>query len=198
MKQFTMMICGKPNAGKGTAIRRLQERIPDLQVISTSGILKKDPELVKIMNSGQLIPDSIVIKTVIEELKKIKGNFILDGFPRTVSQSKALIEAGIKIPILYLIVSDKEVIRRSAIRMTCNKCGTTYAKEGKYASKKEGICDKCGGTLGIRKDESKIHERLHIYHEETKPAIIYLVNNGYDVIKIDSENLDMEDLNNIM
>lgn len=197
--KWGILLSGKPGAGKGLAtkniIKVLAKRGEEIEVISVSGILKNSPKCQKFMESGELVPDEYVIQAVIETLQKQEGNFILDGFPRTIAQAEALTAAiNDKLVIWNLEVSDEVVIERVATRKTCSKCGATYSLSGRNAPKVMGKCDQCGGTLIVRPDETKIAERLKIYSKETAPAIELLVANGFPVLNIDSFKIYENDI----
>jgi adenylate kinase len=179
---------GPPGAGKGTQAARLVEefKIPH---ISTGDMfraaVKEGTELGKqaktCMDAGKLVPDEVTIGIVKERLAKAdcEKGFILDGFPRTVEQAvaldKILSELGLKLNCaLNVAVPASELIRRAVGRRICKKCGATYHVEFK-PSKKDGICDVCGGDLYQRADDSEatMKNRLSVYEEQTKPLISY-------------------------
>lgn len=183
-----ILLMGPPGAGKGTQAARLVEefKIPH---ISTGDMfraaVKEGTELGKqaktCMDAGKLVPDEVTIGIVKERLAKAdcEKGFILDGFPRTVEQAvaldKILSELGLKLNCaLNVAVPASELIRRAVGRRICKKCGVTYHVEFK-PSKKDGICDVCGGDLYQRADDSEatMKNRLSVYEEQTKPLISY-------------------------
>lgn len=183
-----ILLMGPPGAGKGTQAARLVEefKIPH---ISTGDMfraaVKEGTELGKqakaCMDAGKLVPDEVTIGIVKERLAKAdcKKGFILDGFPRTVEQAvaldKILDELGLKLNCaLNIAVQASELIRRAVGRRICKQCGSTYHIEFK-PSKKDGICDVCGGDLYQRADDSEatMKNRLSVYEEQTKPLISY-------------------------
>ena len=119
-------------------------------------------------------------------MKKAKGNIILDGFPRNISQAKELEKQGVKVDkIIHIKISPEEAVKRALNRLTCPNCNATYSKTGYNPPKKEGICDLCGEKLTQRSDDTNegiIRERIKIYEEKTFPVIEFYKSKG---IKID-------------
>ncbi|MFB3889580.1 MAG: adenylate kinase family protein [Candidatus Bathyarchaeia archaeon] len=177
------IIFGAPGSGKGTYSSRLQERL-GVEVISMGDIfrsmLKEDTSLGRkvkgYVQSGQLVPDNIVVEVLKEHLARIpKGKgFILDGFPRTLAQAEAL-EGIIRIDvILQLIVPDWIIVERLSSRRICRNCGAVYNVRF-LKPKVEGVCDKCGGSLYQRADDTPevIKNRLEVYEKQTNPLVKY-------------------------
>ncbi|TCS79994.1 adenylate kinase [Pectinatus cerevisiiphilus] len=188
-----ILLMGPPGAGKGTQAAKLVEefKVPH---ISTGDMfraaVKNQTELGKkakaCMDQGKLVPDDVTIGIVKERLSQpdCKKGFILDGFPRTVEQAKALdkiiAELGLKLTgALNINVPAQDLIERAVGRRICKKCGETYHIKFKK-SLKEGICDVCGGQLYQRADDSEetMKNRLAVYDEQTKPLIAYYKNAG--------------------
>ena len=187
---MNLILMGPPGAGKGTQGEILAKKL-NIQTISTGVMLrsamKEGTEVGKVaakyINDGLLIPDSVIVDVVKERLSKpdVEDGFILDGFPRTVAQAKALTEAGLKIDkVLSIDVSDDEIVGRLSSRRECSKCGAPY-NEVSNKPAKEGICDKCGGELIRRADDvpETIMNRLSIYHNETEPILHYYKEMGH-------------------
>jgi len=183
-----ILLMGPPGAGKGTQAANLVEEF-HISHISTGDMfraaVKEGTELGKqakaCMDAGQLVPDQVTIGIVRERLAKsdCKKGFILDGFPRTVEQAKALdtilVELGIKLTrVLNINVPAEDLIARAVGRRICKKCGATYHVTFKPTAK-EGICDVCGGETYQRADdsESTMKNRLSVYVAQTKPLIDY-------------------------
>ena len=133
------------------------------------------------MDRGQLVPDEIVIGIIEERLKEKDCNvgFILDGFPRTIPQAEALqpilSKIGKKIGhVINIEVDSEELVRRLTGRRTCKNCGAMFHVLFQ-PPKKEGICDRCGGTLYQRADDNEeaIRTRLKEYEKQTAPLIQY-------------------------
>ena len=184
-----MILLGAPGAGKGTQAAYITKKL-NIPAISTGDIirnaLKSGSELGEkaksYMNEGKLVPDEIVIDIIKDRLKAddCKNGFILDGFPRTITQAEALDKMGVEIDIVIdLEVEEDLIIRRLTGRRVCKDCGTSFhISMNKPAV--EGICDACGGTLIQRKDDqlSTIMERLAVYKEQTEPLKGYYENKG--------------------
>jgi adenylate kinase len=128
------------------------------------------------MDSGSLVPDELVIDLVKERIAQddcAKG-LIFDGFPRTVAQAEALDKVMKVDAVIFLHVEDDVIVHRMGGRRTCPECQTTYHVVS-HPPKKEGICDKCGSELGIRKDDCPevVRQRLAVYHKQTEPIVNY-------------------------
>lgn len=188
-----IVLLGPPGAGKGTQARLLMEKL-NIPQISTGDMLreavKKEGVLgqkaKEFMSAGRLVPDEVVIGIIEERLKEkdAKQGFILDGFPRTVDQAKAL--GGIfnlhreKLrAVLNFKVPSGDLVGRLSGRRLCSKCGAGYHIDFS-APKKEGICDHCGAPLIQRDDDRKetIEKRLNVYKEQTAPLIDYYSREG--------------------
>ena len=175
-----LILLGAPGAGKGTQAELICEKL-NIPAISTGNIIreamKQGTEMGKKakerVDAGQLVPDEVVIGIIKERLSQddCKGGFILDGFPRTIPQAEALDTMGIEIDkVLSIEVSDENIIRRMSGRRVCPDCGASYHIEYKKPAK-EGICNACGASLVIRKDDKPetVLDRLNVYHEQTEP-----------------------------
>ena len=175
-----LILLGAPGAGKGTQAELICEKL-NIPAISTGNIIreamKQGTEMGKKakerVDAGQLVPDEVVIGIIKERLSQddCKGGFILDGFPRTIPQAEALDIMGIEIDkVLSIEVSDENIIRRMSGRRVCPDCGASYHIEYKKPAK-EGICNACGASLIIRKDDKPetVLDRLNVYHEQTEP-----------------------------
>jgi adenylate kinase len=188
MRAHALIFLGAPGAGKGTQAREVAKHF-GIPQISTGDILrdavKRQTPLgvaAKLkMEAGQLVPDEVVDGIVAERLNlpDCKNGFILDGFPRTISQAqfvdRILTEKGEGRPIVFDIeVSEELLLKRLTGRRTCSVCGEIY---NIYFNppKVEGICEKEGGKLLQRADdnETTIRQRLEAYHKQTSPLIEY-------------------------
>jgi adenylate kinase len=193
VSELDLILLGPPGAGKGTQAQRLTE---DFQVpfISTGDMLRSNvkagtelgQEAEKYMKAGDLVPDALIVAMVAERLHEEDAldGFILDGFPRTIEQAKALdkqlSELGRRVTAALLIdVPDEEVIKRLSGRRVCVKSGHNYHVDYD-PPKHEGICDQDGSRL-IRRDDDDpevIKNRLRVYHDQTTPLIDYFDEKG--------------------
>jgi len=178
-----IIFLGPPGAGKGTYASRLTPTLKLPHISSGDMVrdeIKAQTQLGNLMkeysDKGKLGPDEIMIKILAKRLRKpdCKKGCILDGFPRTIKQAKAL-EKIVKIDlVINLNVPDDIIIKRLSNRLTCKKCGTIYNKLT-LKPKKDNICDQCGGELYQREDDKPkvIQERLNVYRKKTEPLIEY-------------------------
>lgn len=197
-----LILLGAPGVGKGTQANKLTDKF-NIPKISTGDMLreaiKNGTELGlkarSFMDTGKLVPDEVVIGIVEERLKGTDclAGWILDGFPRTLEQANALdsMLQRINTPIgnvLNLDIEESEVVKRLSGRRSCETCQNTFHILFS-PSRKEGICDNCGGTLVQRNDdkEETIRERLRVYREKTEPLVTYYSEKGL-LKKIDASN----------
>ncbi|MFH1848145.1 MAG: adenylate kinase [Candidatus Omnitrophota bacterium] len=200
-----LIFLGPPGAGKGTQAKVVSKRL-GIPHISTGDILreavKKDLPVGKeakgYMEKGELVPDEIVTKIVVDRLGRddTRAGFILDGFPRTDAQAadldKALRAANIVIDyVIYFKTSAKTSIARLSGRRVCKKCGQNYHIVN-MIPKKEGACDTCGGELYQRSDDSEdtVKNRLGVYEKQTASLIQYYKDSGN--LQTVSGDLDVE------
>ena len=178
-----LILLGAPGAGKGTQADFIKDALK-VPVISTGNLLREaialgtdlGKQAKAYMDGGNLVPDELIIGLVKEKLEShdCDNGAIFDGFPRTVAQAEAM-EAFSHVDVaLSFEVPDEAIVHRMAGRRTCPKCHSTYHIEGN-PPKVEGICDKCGETLGIRHDDSPevVLQRLEVYHAQTEPVKHY-------------------------
>lgn len=184
-----LIMLGAPGAGKGTQAEKISLKL-NIPTISTGFIIRKaisaQTELGKIakdfIDKGQLVPDDVIIRMLFERIAEddCKNGFILDGFPRTIPQAQALVDAGIQIDkVLNIDVPDEIILERLTGRRECSKCGKpfhiVYNKP-----QVEGKCDVCGGDLIQRADDNPdtINSRLSVYHKQTEPLVEFYKNLG--------------------
>lgn len=182
-----VIFLGPPGAGKGTQARQLAAEwgIPQ---IATGDILREavasgsrlGVEAKHHIEAGALVPDEVVIGLVAERLEgaEARNGFLLDGFPRTVAQAAALdrllAERGLALDrVVFFKVSEAELVRRLTGRRVCKRCGATFHLSAPPRS--AGACDRCGGELSQREDDSEatVRRRLAVYEEQTAPLLDY-------------------------
>ena len=180
--ELNLVLLGPPGAGKGTQATHLQ-RVWGIPHISTGAMLRDavrqqtplGQKVESVMASGGLIDDRLITGIVRERLQETdcRGGFLLDGFPRTVPQARALdrlIVGRAPLVILEIACRDDDILRRLASRVVCSECGQNAQDEGDFAT-----CHDCGGPLVQRKDdeEAVVRNRLHVYRDQTAPLIDY-------------------------
>jgi adenylate kinase len=179
-----LILLGAPGAGKGTVAKLLTKLDGSVQ-ISTGDILRAavaaGTELGKkaqaAMKAGDLVSDDLIMGIMGERLKEAdcKNGYLLDGFPRTIPQAEALkallAKMGEKLDCVVDISVPRDVILdRLTTRRTCTSCNAIYNTKSN-PPKKAGVCDKCGGPVVQREDETEaaISNRLDVYNEKTAP-----------------------------
>lgn len=186
---MNLILLGPPGSGKGTQAQRLQESHGLVQLstgemlraaVASGSELGKQAE--KIIEAGKLVPDDIMVRMIAERINRpdCADGFILDGFPRTTGQAKALdaMLAEKKLPLDYVIemkVDTKVLTDRITGRYSCAKCGAGYHDEFQKPEI-EGKCDACGGTEFTRREDDNaetVRARLVAYEEQTAPLLPY-------------------------
>ncbi|MBC9729007.1 adenylate kinase [Streptomyces sp. TRM68367] len=184
-----IVLVGPPGAGKGTQAAFLAENL-SIPHISTGDLFRanisRQTELGKLAKSyidaGNLVPDEVTIGMARDRMEQpdAEGGFLLDGFPRNVSQAEALDEMlqneAMKLDaVLDLEVPEEEVVKRIAGRRICRKDSSHVFHVSYKPAAKEGVCDVCGGQLYQRDDDSEetVRKRLEVYHTQTEPIIDY-------------------------
>ena len=185
---LNLVLLGGPGSGKGTQAEAICKQF-SLPHISTGDLfrenIKKQTELGRLaksyMDRGELVPDDVTERMVSSRLEQpdARAGFVLDGFPRTVSQAEALDEILLGLNrkitgVIHLQVSDEEIIRRLSGRRICRQCQAPFHLLFKKP-RREGICNHCGGPLYQRDDDKAetIQIRLKNYHRQTEPLISY-------------------------
>lgn len=190
-----LILIGCPGAGKGTQAKVLSKRF-DIAHISTGDLLREQVKaetplglkLKSIMESGGLVSDEIVselLKQRITQADCEKG-YILDGYPRNVSQAEGLSAiVGELDKVVVIDVPDEAIIERMSGRRSCQGCGAMYHVKFN-PPKAEGVCDSCGGALIQRSDDNSetVKHRLDVFHSQTAPVIDFYDKSGI-VLKID-------------
>lgn len=185
-----LVLLGAPGAGKGTLAAVLIEKM-GIPSISTGNMLREAIKngtplglsAKKYMDAGDLVPDEVVIGMIQERLAQpdCANGCILDGFPRNIPQAEALEKVVPMDCALSLDVDDDLIVKRMAGRRVCLKCGATYnVNNAEMAPKQEGVCDKCGDPVVIRKDDAPetVLARLSTYHKQTEPVKGYYAKLG--------------------
>lgn len=196
-----LIIFGPPGSGKGTYASRLQNKL-GVDVIAMGDIfreiMKEDSALGRktkeFVEKGQLVPDEVVIEVLKQRLTRstTKKGFILDGFPRTIDQAKALNGIVEVDGIIQLTVPDRIIVERLSSRRICEKCDEVYNIRF-LKPKTEGICDKCGGRLYQRSDDTPqvIKDRIGVYERQTEPILQYYKKKKIPFVEFKCDALDL-------
>ncbi len=198
---MNIVLLGAPGSGKGTQADRLCEQI-NVPHIATGDLfrenLKNETELGKLaqtyMDKGQLVPDDVTVAMVRERFSRpdARRGFVLDGFPRTLAQAEALTdllqEMGRQLDlVLYIKVSDEEIVNRLSGRIICKECQTPFHKV--FNPFRSCPFNKCEGEYLYQRDDDKpetVRARLETYHSQTEPLINYYQDAGL-LAEIDGE-----------
>ena len=185
-----VILLGAPGSGKGTIAARLASEDANLKHVSSGDLLrgavaKGTPAGVEAkgyMEKGNLVPDALIAQMIKDVIAETSGDvtMLLDGFPRNVAQAEILEKTGAPIRSAVLVdVPDEIIADRIAGRRTCPKCKAGYHVKN-LPPKVEGVCDKCGAELVIRKDDNPdtVKDRLAVYHRETEPLIAFYEKKG--------------------
>jgi len=197
-----IVLFGSPGSGKGTQARMLTQCL-GIPHISTGDMLRDlirqgaelKPCVAAKMHSGGLVSDEVVNLMVKERLSEPDAGkgFVLDGYPRTLTQSEHLCgwldEQGIREVVIHLAVDYNIIIARLTGRRECPRCGTLY-NVSFHPPKVDDVCDLDGEQLVIRDDdrESVIRERLDAYDRQTRPVLEFYQTAGRRVIQVDASN----------
>ncbi len=196
-----IIFLGAPGAGKGTQAARVAYKLKLVHIASGDLLrqaLEQQTELAikakSYMEKGMLVPDKITIRMVLERIsaQDCESGVIFDGFPRSLKQAealdKALVQQGKAIDtVVYIRVSEKELLERLSGRWICRQCQTPYHAVNS-PPKVWGKCDQCGGELYQRPDDTveTVKKRLEVYFTETAPLIDYYTQVG-KLLEVDGE-----------
>ncbi len=208
-----LVLLGAPGAGKGTQASAITERFGWVHLASGDLLraeVAKETELGKLaksyMEKGALVPDEIVVQMIVKRISApdTAVGVVFDGFPRTTGQAEALDRAlqklGKKIDwALYINVPAEKLVKRISGRWICRQCQTPYHSISS-PPKVAGKCDKCGGELYQRSDdtEATVRERLNVYFAQTTPVLDYYrqksklieINGDADIEKVTTDVID--------
>ena len=188
MAAMYVVFLGVPGAGKGTQAALVAQKL-GLAHVSTGDLLREavrvgtdlGKKAKEFMDKGDLVPDELVVAMVVNRLASpdAAGGAVLDGFPRNLSQAKALDEGlrqdGKKVDsVVFLNVAERVVVERISGRWECGSCRTPYHTVT-APPKVAGVCDRCGGALVQRPDDrpETVQRRLAVYLEQTQPLLDY-------------------------
>jgi adenylate kinase len=186
--EMNLIFLGPPGAGKGTLAARVVDilKLPHISTgaIFRSAIAAKSPLGLKvkaIIDAGKLVDDETTIELVKERLAQedAQKGYILDGFPRTIPQAKALAGFSKVDKAFNFDLPDEAVLERLGGRRVCRKCGRNFHVIFDKP-KKEGVCDHCGGEVYTRDDDKSeaVKKRLEVYREQTAPLIGFYRDKG--------------------
>ena len=192
-----IILLGMPGAGKGTQAQIIEEELA-IANVSTGAILREvsksksdlGQRVQSYLNSGQLVPDEIIIEMLVERISKDDCNngFILDGFPRNIEQAKSLDQAGVSIDlVIYLKILEEQIIERMSGRRIHLASGRSYHITFN-PPKVDGKDDLTGEDLIQRSDDKPdvIKKRLEVYFNETEPMLDFYKNKDIQFYEIDA------------
>jgi adenylate kinase len=201
-----LLLFGPPGVGKGTQAQRLS-KVFQIPHVATGDMLRAAIQSYTpvgqrakgFIDQGQLVPDDLVLELLGERLQQpdTARGFLLDGFPRTVPQAEVLGKmltgyGKVMDRVIVLDAPEEELVKRISGRRTCESCQASYHAVAK-PPRVPGICDRCGGVLKQRSDDSEeiIRNRLREFSAKTKPVVDYFMTNAWPVRMIDAAgNMD--------
>jgi adenylate kinase len=184
---MNVVLLGPPGSGKGTQAKRI-EQIHGITQLATGDMLRAATlsgselglRVKSIMDSGQLVPDGIIIGMIADRIGQpdCRNGFVLDGFPRTLAQAQALDEMLAQRRLNHVIefeVDEAALVERLAGRFNCQQCGASY-HERDNRPKVDGVCDVCGACEFVCRADDRpetVKARLDVYHHQTAPILPY-------------------------
>ncbi|SFK81827.1 Adenylate kinase [Halogranum rubrum] len=192
MSDEHVLLLGPPGAGKGTQSKRLATEF-DLEHVTTGDALRANKHVetehgtpASFMDAGELVPDPVVNEIVKTALEDADG-YVLDGYPRNLSQVEYLDSVTDLDYVFYLAVPEDELVNRLTGRRVCPDCGANYHVEFNQPEE-EGVCDECGADLVQRDDDTEetVRERLRVYHENTEPVVEHYREKG-TLVEVEGE-----------
>jgi len=193
MSKPELVIMGAPGAGKGTQSKRITEEY-GVEHITTGDALRANKDMEtdygtprEYMENGELVPDAVVNEIVSEALANADG-YVLDGYPRNLSQVEYLDSVADPDVVLYLEVAQAVLLERITGRRECEDCGRNYHLTFD-PPQEEGVCDECGGDLYQRADDTEetARNRIRVYDDETQPVVEHYEQEG-SLVRIDGED----------
>jgi len=192
-----VLLLGAPGAGKGTQSKRLADAF-GIEHVTTGDALRanKDMDISHMdteydtprayMDAGELVPDEVVNEIVKTALSEADG-YVLDGYPRNLEQAEYLSDITSLDAVVFLDVSEAELVERLTGRRVCDDCGANYHVEFS-PPEEDGVCDDCGGDLIQRDDDTEdtVRERLRVYEENTAPVVEHYRDEGV-LVEVDGE-----------
>src|SRR5277367_70571 len=205
---MNLILLGPPGSGKGTQAKRIEQSrgvchlaTGDMLRAATASGSELGMRVKGIMDSGQLVPDGIIIDMIAARIGEpdCRSGFVLDGFPRTVPQAHALdgmlTERGLGLDHVILIdVDEVALVDRLAGRFTCAQCGASY-HERYHLPQVEGVCDVCGSRQFVHRPDDRpeaVRARFEVYRRQTAPILTYFRNR--DVLRRIDGMADMDEV----
>lgn len=199
-----LVIIGKPGSGKGTQSESVSNHF-GIAHISTGDILRNEIKnetkvgktVQELIKKGNFVPDDLIIQIMKQRLSKkdCEKGFIIDGFPRTLSQAQQLEKFTNIDKVIAIDISDEAVVERISGRRVCSSCGATVH----ISTHKEPLCEHCCGQLEVRSDgdPQTVKNRLNVFEKQTKPVIAFYEKQGKLVwIGNDSREIMFENIKN--
>ncbi len=195
-----LIIFGAPGSGKGTYASRLKEHL-NVEVVATGDIFRDmmkggsplGEKVKSYVEKGLLVPDDITLEVLKRSLAKIPNGkgFVLDGYPRTIEQAKALDEIAKIDAIIHLVVPVWIIIERLSSRRICKNCGAIYNLLF-LKPKSNMVCDRCGGPLYQRSDDTPevIKKRIEVYEKQTQPLLEYYKEKRVPFVEVKCEKIE--------